>query len=86
MDALVGAAGLYSRGPDGRAHAASKVLLAKAVSNRWATLRREEEKMKQPYDGYCYECMGYGDDYYIDDDGELVWQCPDCPYFEQEGE
>lgn len=43
--------------------------------------------MKQPYDGYCDECQSfYGDDYDIDDDGELVWRCPDCPYFEQEGE
>ena len=28
---------------------------------------------------YCYECTGYGDDYQIDDDGELVCNCPDCP-------
>ena len=29
---------------------------------------------------YCYECGGYGDDYYINDDGELVSACDDCPY------
>lgn len=28
----------------------------------------------------CYECSGYGDDYYIDDDGELVCACADCPF------
>ena len=28
----------------------------------------------------CYECTGYGDDYYIDEDGELVSACTDCPY------
>ena len=28
---------------------------------------------------YCYECCGYGDDYYMDEDGELVCICPDCP-------
>lgn len=28
----------------------------------------------------CYECTGYGDDYYIDDDGELVSACDDCPF------
>ena len=28
----------------------------------------------------CYECQGYGDDYYIDDQGELVCACVDC-YF-----
>jgi hypothetical protein len=28
----------------------------------------------------CYECTGYGDDYYIDDDGDLVCYCPACPF------
>lgn len=28
---------------------------------------------------YCYECTGYGDNYRIDEDGELVCNCPDCP-------
>lgn len=28
---------------------------------------------------YCYECGGYGDDYSVDDDGELVCNCPTCP-------
>lgn len=27
----------------------------------------------------CYECTGLGDDYYIDDNGELVSACDDCP-------
>lgn len=27
---------------------------------------------------YCYECTGYGDDYYIDDNGELVCRCDEC--------
>ena len=26
----------------------------------------------------CYECEGYGDDYYIDADGELVCACDTC--------
>jgi hypothetical protein len=32
------------------------------------------------YDDYdrCYECSAYGDDYYIDDNGELVCYCPEC--------
>jgi len=29
---------------------------------------------------YCYECQGYGDDYYVDEDGELVCACFDCPF------
>lgn len=26
----------------------------------------------------CYECTGYGDDYYVDEDGELRCACDDC--------
>lgn len=26
---------------------------------------------EDPYD-YCYECGGYGDNYYLDEDGELI--------------
>ena len=29
---------------------------------------------------YCYECGGYGDDYYYDDEGNLVCACGDCPF------
>ncbi len=28
----------------------------------------------------CYECTGYGDDYYEDDNGESVCACDDCPF------
>lgn len=27
---------------------------------------------------WCYECEGYGDDYYIDDNGEMVSACNGC--------
>lgn len=40
-------------------------------------------------DDRCYECTGYGDDYYIDEDGNLVSACSDCPFNEppeREGE
>lgn len=29
---------------------------------------------------YCYECTGYGDDYYVDEEGELICRCPECPF------
>lgn len=29
---------------------------------------------------YCYECGGYGDDYYTDENGDLVCRCPKCPF------
>lgn len=36
------------------------------------------DELRDNYD-YCDECSGYGDDYLIDEDGELVCNCPDCP-------
>ena len=30
----------------------------------------------------CYECTGYGDDYWINDDGELECMCSICPFNE----
>ena len=29
---------------------------------------------------YCYECEGYGNDYYEDENGELVCRCFECPF------
>ena len=34
----------------------------------------------------CYECQGYGDDYYWDENGELVCACDECPWNEEEEE
>jgi hypothetical protein len=36
--------------------------------------------MEDNYD-YCYECMGYGDNYIENEDGELECYCPQCPKF-----
>lgn len=30
----------------------------------------------------CYECRGYGDDYRLNEDGELESACDDCPFNE----
>lgn len=32
---------------------------------------------------WCYECRGNGDDYYFDDDGELVCFCDECSFNEE---
>lgn len=34
----------------------------------------------------CYECTADGDDYYTDDEGNMVSVCDDCPYNEEGGE
>ena len=33
-----------------------------------------------PWEDYCYECGGYGDDYSVDENGELVCNCLTCPF------
>lgn len=36
---------------------------------------------REERDERCYECTGYGDDYYWDDEeGEYVSACYDCPF------
>ena len=33
----------------------------------------------EEYD-FCYECRGYGNDYYLDENGDLICCCPECPF------
>ena len=30
-------------------------------------------------DDLCYECSGLGDDYFINEEGEMECACPTCP-------
>lgn len=32
------------------------------------------------WDDICYECTGYGDDYELDEEGELIFRCSTCPF------
>ena len=32
------------------------------------------------YDDYCYECSGYGDNYYVDEYGDFICACDNCLY------
>ena len=41
-------------------------------------LNTEISEDEEDYGDVCYECGGYGDDYYYDDSGELVCACDDC--------
>lgn len=34
----------------------------------------------------CYECTGYGDDYYTDENGEMKHACDECPFSEWRGD
>ena len=46
----------------------------------------QEERNKMDYADKCYECTGYGDDYYVNEDGELVSNCGNCLYNKAESE
>ena len=45
------------------------------------TEQHEDDSYDDFWDDYdiCYECTGYGDDYRIDDEGELVCNCSGNP-------
>ena len=44
-----------------------------------------EDYYEDYYDNICYECTGYGDDYYYDEElDELVCNCDTCPFRESE--
>lgn len=36
--------------------------------------------MERDYSDICYECTGYGDDYYTDENGNMISACDSCPY------
>ncbi len=47
----------------------------------WCDLFYGAYSWEDDYDyDHCYECTGYGDDYYTDENGELVSACTTCTY------
>ena len=38
----------------------------------------DDDEFMYDDEDYCYECSGLGDDYYINDEGELENWCPHC--------
>ncbi len=43
--------------------------------------KKSKAEYKTDWDyNICYECEGYGNDYYIDDNGELVCNCDNCSF------
>lgn len=44
-------------------------------------MRQEQvDEMYYDKDDRCYECTGYGDDYYLNENGEWDKYCDECPY------
>ena len=55
------------------------------MEKKWRWLQhnvpRQQREWGRVMDDYCYECTGYGDDYYYDEElDDLVCACDDCPY------
>lgn len=40
------------------------------------------DELYEEYEDHCYECEAYGDDYYTDEEGNMIPACDDCPYNE----
>ena len=38
------------------------------------------------YDDWCDECSAYGDDYYNNQNGELICKCLTCPFYYDDDE
>lgn len=38
----------------------------------------QQEVRMEDYSNICYECTGYGDDFFTNDEGELEPYCPYC--------
>lgn len=43
-------------------------------------MTKEELTWEEERADRCYECTGYGDDYYRDEKGEWHSACDDCPW------
>ena len=46
----------------------------------------EDEAYEWTNDDMCYECSGYGDDYFVNEEGELECACFTCPFNNLGGE
>lgn len=51
----------------------------------WAEVELGGITMDDDYD-YCYECIGYGDNYYENEDGEMICRCFECTFFNSGGD
>lgn len=53
-----------------------------ACWEQYLKFREEKPVSDDVWEDYdrCYECRSYGDDYHIDEHGELVSACDDCSF------
>ena len=68
----------YEKWYCGHYHTVKKIDKIQFMFDDFDEFPQENDDFWENYD-CCYECCGYGDDYYLDENGELVCNCPDCP-------
>lgn len=70
----------YDRWYCGHYHTAKKIDKIEFMYDNFDEFPSKDEEVSS-WDDYdwCYECGGYGDDFYADENGELVCRCPECP-------
>lgn len=61
-----------------------KRLRALIVAQGWMVQICGKVVAMSEYDDYCYECAAYGDDYFINDEGELECYCPKCAFWDND--
>ena len=68
----------YEKWYCGHYHTVKKIDKIQFMFEDFDEFPQEDDDFWENYD-WCNECGGYGDDYYMDENGELVCNCPDCP-------
>ena len=70
----------YQKWYCGHYHTAKKIDKIEFMYDNFDEFPSKDEEVSS-WDDYdwCYECGGYGDDFYADENGELVCRCPECP-------
>ena len=67
----------YGKWYCGHYHTVKKIDKMEFMSDNFDEFPQKEDDFWE--NDWCYECGGYGGDYSLDENGELVCNCPDCP-------
>lgn len=69
----------YDRWYCGHYHTIKKIDNIRFIYNDFDEFPQKEDDEIYSEDEMCYECSLYGDNLYLDESGELVYHCPECP-------
>ena len=69
----------YDRWYCGHYHTIKKIDKIEFMYDNFEEFPPKEDDEINWEDEMCYECSLYGDNLYLDESGELVYHCPECP-------